>query len=150
MAFEMKIEQINSIRARWINSLFELAHREYQIRLWIEDDYENAIGSYSECLCKYFDDLDLVNGYEDFLSEGIISKLESDIVLELHSEFSSYSNRIDKKNLSDNKILMDPEWMMITKLALQTWNKLKEIIQSEKEKKLMVEIELDYLNKNAT
>ena len=146
----MNRNQNKHIRERWIYSLFELSHSEYQKRLWILADYEYAVGDYGECVCKYFDDLDLDNGYAEFVTDGIITQTESDIVEDLHIEFTNYVNRTEKQNLSDKNILKDVEWHNITNLALKTWYKLKENTESNSDKELMDELENKYLIKNST
>ncbi len=47
----MNDEAKRNIRNRWIESIFELAHSEYQNRLWIEADYANSVGDFTECVC---------------------------------------------------------------------------------------------------
>lgn len=147
----MDEETKTNIRNRWIESLFELAHSEFQKRLWIEADYgNNCIGDYNECVALYFDDLSLDDGYSHFIKEGVISESEFKIVSELHSEFDKYVENTKKKNLSDKDILKDTKWVAITNLALKTWNLLKKNMESTSEKNKMMELEKYYLNKNAT
>lgn len=147
----MNAETKRNIRDRWIESLFEIAHLEFQNRLWIKAEYENSIGDYNECVCGYFDDLDLDNGYSDFIANGIISESEYKIVTELHSEFRKYTERTEKQNLSDKNILKDVEWINVTNIGLKTWTELKRKTESIRDKELITELENKYLNeKNAT
>ncbi|MFC2110596.1 hypothetical protein ACFLSU_08520, partial [Bacteroidota bacterium] len=132
----MKDKIKRNIRTRWIESIFELAHSEFQKRLWIEADYENSVGDFTECVCSYFNDLNLDNGYSEFIEKGIISKTEFEIVAELHSEFNKYVERTEKQNLSDKNVLKDVEWINITKLGLKTWNKLKKNVELTYDKEL--------------
>jgi len=120
----MTTELNKNIRERWVQSLFELSHFEYQKRLW-NAQLEDQVGDFTECVCKYFDDLDLNDGYENFILKGIISKSDANIVAEMHNEFHSYIERPDKKNLSGDKVLKDLEWKNFTELASKTWNRLK-------------------------
>ncbi len=137
-----------NIRNRWMECLFELAHSEFQKRLWIEADYgENCIGDYNECVCQYFDDLNLEDGYFNFIKDGIISETELEIVSELHSEFDKYVERTKNQDLLDKEILKDTEWINITNLALKVWNKLKENIKTISDKEKMTELEKYYLKK---
>jgi hypothetical protein len=134
-----------NIRDRWVRSIFELAHTEFQKRLWIEADYKNTVGSFSECVCTYFDDLSLEYGYSDFIKEGILSVSDVEIVKELHFKFSTYIELTEKKNLSDKNILIDVEWLNVTNIALKAWNKLKDSIDSKVSKRLMIELENIFL-----
>lgn len=144
----MNIEQNNYIRERWISSLFELANFDYQKRLW-NAEIENEVGDFTECVCKYFDDLDLDNGYANFISEGIISEKDANIVAEMHNAFRNYTERTEKRNLTDKNVLKDIEWKNFTQLALLTWNKLKIETESIKLRNLMLEFEYYYAEKNA-
>lgn len=146
----MNSDTKRNIRDRWIYSLFELAHSEYQNRLWIKADYENLVGDYNECVCGYFDDLGLENGYSDFISNGIISELEYKIVSELHFEFKKYIERTEKRNLSDKNILKDIEWINITNIGLKAWTELKKKTELTRDNELINELENKYLIKNAT
>ncbi len=139
-----------NIRNRWIESIFELAHLEFQKRLWIEADYENSVGDFSECVCQYFDDLNLDGGYSEFIADGIITNTEFEIVSELHSEFDKYIELTKKLNLSDKDILKDNKWITLTNIALKSWNKLKENMQSTSDKEKMIGLEKYYLKTNAT
>jgi len=143
----MNAEIKRNIRNRWISSLFEIAHSEFQNRLWINADYRNSVGDYNESVCGYFDDLDLENGYSDFIANGIISESEYKIVTELHSEFRKYTERTEKRNLSDKNILKDVEWINITNIGLKTWTELKKKTESIRDKELMTELENKYLKK---
>jgi hypothetical protein len=82
----MNFEQNKNIKESWIRSLFELANFEYQKRLW-NGEIENEVSDFTECVYKYFDDLDLDKRYSSFISDRIISKKEANIVTEMHSEF---------------------------------------------------------------
>ncbi|MGV8947697.1 MAG: hypothetical protein ACOH1N_14815 [Lutibacter sp.] len=146
----MNNEIRRNIRDRWIESLFEIAHSEYQHKLWIKTDYKNAVGDYNECVCGYFDDLDLENGYSYFIANGIITDSEFKIVSDLHSEFKKYTENTEKQNLSDKNVLKDVEWINITNIGLKAWNKLKNKTESKRDKELMTELENKYLTKNAT
>jgi len=146
LAFKMNIEQNKNIRERWISSLFELANYEYQKRLW-SAEIENEVGDFTECVCKYFDDLDLDNGYESFVSDGIISERDASIVAKMHTEFRNYTERPEKRNLTDKKVLKDIEWQNFTQLALTTWNRLKIETKSIELKNSMLAFEKYYADK---
>lgn len=139
-----------NIRVRWIESLFEIAHTEFQNRLWIKADYKNSAGDYNECVCGYFENLDLENGYSDFIANGIISESEFLIVSELYSEFRKFTERTEKRNLSDKNILKDLEWTNITNIGLKTWTEIKKKTESIRDKELITELENKYLTKNTT
>ncbi|SEA77866.1 hypothetical protein [Psychroflexus halocasei] len=89
------------------------------------------------------------NGYAEYISDGIISKNDAEIVAKMHDEFRNYTERPEKRNLSDKKILKDIEWKYFTELALETWNKLKAETESKELRNLMLASEKNYARKNA-
>ncbi|MFB6344069.1 hypothetical protein ACE1ET_20290 [Saccharicrinis sp. FJH62] len=140
-----------NIRKKWLYSLFELAHIEFQRRLWINVEYEDMIGNYDESICQYFNDLDLEDGYDEMLSQKIITKSEFDIVEDFHNKLEKYADSPEKKNLSDRKKLIDPEWINLTRIAKENWERIKLDINDYAELKFMYELENKYIrNKNAT
>jgi len=129
----MDTQQIRSIRERWIYALYVFSHLSYQKQLWIESKFSDSIGDFNKAISQYFDDLDLDNGYDSFINENIVSQQEADIVCDFHKLLVSYIDQIEKRNLSDKNILRDIEWINLTKLALENWNKLKDIITDKTE-----------------
>lgn len=134
----MNSELRKNIRLKWFESLFELSHYEFQKKVWLEAAIENYVSDYTEAICTYFDDLDLSNGLEKFTEEGFITEDEAKIFLEFHKKFEEYVDRPEKKSLSDSEILLDIEWINLTKLAKENWNKLKEVLNDK--------LEVDYVN----
>lgn len=145
----MERTQNQNIRLRWLSSLFEFGHIEFQRKLWFAK-YPKLVGDYGESLCKYFDDLDLDDGYKDFLLEEIISEKEFKVIEDFHENLRNYSLRPEKRNLSDKKILRDPEWINLTLVAKQNWEELKKMISDKIELKEISEWEnlLNSSNKN--
>ena len=137
----MDAELRHNIRKRWIYSLFEFAHLEYQSRLWIEAQYSDIIGDATEAICGYFDDLDLNNGYESFVKEGFVTQEEAEIVSEFHDLLNIYVSRPEKNSLSDKNMLRDIEWINLTKLAKVNWEKLKVIITDKREMEYILSLE---------
>jgi hypothetical protein len=66
----MESELRKNVRERWLRALFEFTDVTFQRRLWLGGFYPDAIGSYTEALCTYFDDLDINEGYDSFVSQG--------------------------------------------------------------------------------
>jgi len=143
----MKTELRYNIRERWLTAIFEFAHIEYQSKLWIKAGYEGYAGSSTEAFSQYSDDLDLNNGYDCFLKEGIVTRKEVDIVIDFHDQLMCYLNRPEKLTLSDKNILKDIEWIELTKLAKTCWDSLKKIIIEKKELEYIELLETKFLNK---
>lgn len=138
---EIDTELRHNIRKWWIYSLFEFARLEYQRRLWIEALYSDIIGDSTEAICGYFDDLELNNGYESFVKEGFVRQEEAALVSEFHELLNSYLSRPEKNSLNDQNILRDIEWINLTKLAKENWEKLKVIITDEREMEYVISLE---------
>lgn len=137
----MDNELRKNVRLRWFESLFELSHYEFQKKVWLEAGIENYVSDYTEAICKYFDDLDLDNGLLKFSEEGFISETEASIFLKFHNEFQKYVSKTNKNNFSDAKILEDMEWINLTFLAKENWNKLKEVLIDRNELNILINLE---------
>lgn len=142
----MDTELRKNIRKRWILSLFEFAHIEFQKRLWILADYPKHVGDCTEAICQYFNDLSLEEGYDDFINEQIISQQEFDIIIDFHLILDEYIKRPEKNNLSDAKILKDQEWLNICEMAYSNWKKLKPLIEDIDEIQYIQSLESEFLN----
>ena len=134
----MDSELRKNIRLRWFESLFELSHYNFQKKVWLEAGVESYLSDYTEAVCKYFDDLDLGNGLEKFVSEGFISNQEANIFFEFHNQLEEYVDQTKKKGLCDTEILEDIEWMNLTIYAKENWIKLKQVLNDK--------AEIDYVN----
>ncbi len=139
-----------AVRRNWLCSLFEFAHLDFQKRLWLDASYPDIIGDYSEAICSYFNDLNLEEGYNSFVSEGIVTQQEYEIVKDFHSLLDNYVNRPEKRTLSDKHILKDIEWINLTNLAKANWENLKTIIQNKDDLEFMNAQEKQYLATNTT
>ncbi len=137
-----KSEQIKAWRIRWLTILYELTHIDVQRRLWIDNINSTVIGSYSEDICQYFDDLAIDDNYKFQIIEGYISEVELNIILEFHKRVDKYI----PENESDHEILNDPIWQEIVDSGLLCWLKLKHHITDEAEKKLIYKLENSFFN----
>ena len=124
-------------RLSWLESIFEFASVNMQETLWVG----NAIGLQSdfvECVCRYFDDLGLKQGYGPFVNDGIVSKQEADVI----SKFHDMVDRYEPPNPdSDLAILRDTQWADVVAEAQRVWLALKVIVTSEKELARIAELE---------
>ncbi len=132
-----------NIRERWLYSLFVFGHSEFQKR-WLTGPFEYIAVTYSEAICHYFDDLNLDNGYDEFIQNHIVSPMESSIISDFHNQLNEYVSKPEKQNLSDRHILKDIEWSSLTELAYENWHKLKSIAKQE-DLNFMIALESEYL-----
>lgn len=139
----MHSELIKNVRERWLYSIFELSHIEFQKKVWVEASIPIVVSSFTEAVCCYYDDLVLDAGYESFMNEGFISKREFEIVSHAHNLFSDYISRPDKESLSDAKVFLDPDWHRVVEAMLLAWKALKGLV-NEDEHNYMNELEANY------
>lgn len=137
-----------NIRLRWLDSIYELSHIEFQKNLWVEAKYPEIVGSFTEAICTYFNDLGLDNGYQSKDNLLIYETTEAKYISVFHTELTSYLSKPEKQCLSDSKVLIDPDWQQIVKIGIDTWNKLKKHLSDTNELKLVNELELKYDAKN--
>ena len=128
--------------------LFEFSHLEYQRGLWIEQRYPNEIGWFGEDVCKYFDDLHLIDNYEYQIKKGTISVDEFEAIKDFHFAFAHYleSERMKDPDIRDEERLRDKEWHSVVSKGLESWNRLKIILTDKEELESMERQERYYLN----
>jgi hypothetical protein len=133
-----------NIRLRWLDSLFELSHIDFQRALWIDTKFPDIISNFDEAICKYFNDLDLEEGYNNPNHKDIYLPAEIDAVFDFHIGLSKYLDKTEQRTITDSQILEDPEWQQLTKLGRSTWNKVKQLLTDPSESKLTEELEGRY------
>jgi len=145
----MNSELRHNIRARWIDSIFGLAHIEFQKRLWIEQSYTDHVGDFGDLIVEYFNMLSLEEGYSKLIVNGIVTQQEADLFKDFHEQLDSYTKRPDKLALKNKSILKDPEWIALTYLAMKNWESLKTVITNSEELEQMKALENNYLNRRS-
>ena len=100
--FELIIQQIR-----------EISDKEFQKRVWVNADGPK-VSSYSEVMCKL---------YDDYIFESYIEKYKSEIPSSMLIKLKSLNNMLNDYNISDSKtdaeIIEDLEWKKIIGLAKQ-------------------------------
>jgi hypothetical protein len=95
------------------------------------------IGSFSECMCNYFDDSALNEGYLPIIKEKILTEKKFAIVSSFHVLVDQYHS----KDKTDTEIIFDNNWKDLTNEADKAWYKLKEVITDTNEIAYMAELE---------
>ena len=117
-----------SWRDNWLSSIYEFANPRLQRASWIEGpsadwpDGEPWLSSFSECMCGYFDDLALGEGYEPRVREGLLSEREAAGALRFHTRAELYQ---PKSNSNGSQMLKDPDWQAVVHEAVVLWNTIK-------------------------
>lgn len=135
----------NSVRERWLRALFEFIDIGYQKRVWLEAFYPDTTGSYTEALCMYFDDLDLNEGYDGFVSKGFVTAQEAFIVSEFHNALDNYTTISAKDDFGNGQALSDHDWHSVVLIGFTTWQQLKTQLRGTHEYGFMQQLEEKYL-----
>lgn len=130
-------------RLYWLQTIFELANINLQKMAWIEQDNakwpddEAWISSFDESMSAYFDILALDDAYEKALANGNVSTKEAEAAQKLHQHILAYIEPSE----DPHEILNDEEWIELTHVAQELWQRLKENITSSREKELIDDLQ---------
>ena len=144
----MDSELRRNIQRRWLSSIFELSHIEFQKQLWLNTNYRNLVGDFTEAICQYFDDLDLNEGYDIFIEKGLISWKEYNVLKGFHFQLNDYVEKSRKLNCTDLDVLEDPDWIAVVNSGNLSWSKLKKVLTSKENLGYMISLEEKYLRNN--
>ena len=111
-------------RRTWILMIKDLTNLEYQKRTWLNQNNTNPYYSFVEFMCSYFDDLDLSDGYENSIKNGLVTQKEYESIFEWNKQLSEYDS--PNNNDYDHKaILNDEKWINIVELGKKSIVNLK-------------------------
>lgn len=71
----------------------------------------------------YFDDLNLGEGYDEWIRQGMITESEYQSIKKSHEALEAYTS--PGADYDHEKIFQDPVWIHITQLARETLKTLK-------------------------
>lgn len=118
-------------RLEWLEALLSLSDLELQTR-WINKKIRNPAWTYIEFMNHYFDDLDLVDGYEKKIQEGYVSHEEYNAIEKFHIALEKYK---EPNGIYDPEaILNDPEWIKITEMGQSSLKNLETLVSDAEEK----------------
>ena len=141
----MEDEMGENIRLRWLSSLFELSHIQFQRKVWF-GLIEKYACSYTEAVCRYYDDLDLENDLKSFMEEGFINKTEYEIVNQFHKDLTSYIKKQENKDVVEGNLVNDRTWIGLMDEGEKMWLMLKATITNEREIACVHELEKHIYN----
>jgi hypothetical protein len=102
----------------------DLTNLEYQKRTWLDSDNTNPYYSFVEFICSYFDDLDLSDGCEKSIKNGIVTQKEYESISEWNKLLSQYDS--PNNNDCDHKaILNDKKWINMVASGKESLGNLK-------------------------
>jgi len=123
-------------RRTWILMIKDLTNLEYQKRTWLESNNTNPYYSFIEFMCSYFDDLNISNGYEKLIDNGLVTQVEFDSIAEWNNSLSEYDS--PNNDDYDNKaVLNDPKWAEIIEIGITSIENLKPKL-SKAERSLLI------------
>ena len=125
-------------RRNWLTSLFEFCTPDLQRQSWISGTGE-WVSSYVECMCGYFDDLALEEGYQRRVAEGLLSEEEAAMVAEFHSQARAYEP--PRGGSHHDAILADPAWASVVASAQRAWALLKPQLSDPEDVELVASLE---------
>jgi hypothetical protein len=126
-----------NLRKGLIYCLHEFSSKELQ-SYWVTPANNGLVVSFSECMCTYFDDLGLEEGLEKAVTEGWLSKKETEILSIFHSSAELYN---PKDDYDHENILNDKAWIEVRNKAAKAWYKFKETLSDKNELELMNKLE---------
>ncbi len=126
-------------RLNWLSAIQYIASIKDQNQHWTNFEQNNPHWSFVEIMCEYFDDLDLNEGYDNYLEKGFVTKKEVAIVANLHNQLDIYEPP-NKDEYDHEAILKDPTWISICKEAKRTCKKLMSVLSNPEELSLMYNI----------
>ena len=131
----MDSELRTNVRRHWIECLHEFASPEIQ-RFWVTG-HAQIVVSFIECMCGYFDDLNLGAGLDAAMQEGWLSSDEVETVAEFHRLADAY----EPPPGGDADVLRDPRWAEVVRAAQKAWLGLREVISDTAERERMEDLE---------
>ncbi len=127
---EMSEEEVNILRLLWRQELKEnlqdLSSLDFQRKVWIENSLPEIWWDWVEAICGYFDDLGMDYddskkqvGLEAHVKSGELTSAEADLLRPFNDAFHLYTRDTPNHPTIEEyeKIINDPEWIKITKLA---------------------------------
>ncbi|WP_027362758.1 hypothetical protein [Desulfospira joergensenii] len=134
----MDIELRQTLRRNWIECIHHFASPKLQ-KLWVSGHPEILV-TFTECMCQYFDDLNLSDGLKSAVYEGWLNQDEVQIVTKFHELADKYNPTI----MSDQNVLDDPKWNDIVREAQKAWIALKKHLTDRAELDFMKELEQQF------
>ena len=123
-----------SLRRSWLLSVHEFSSPEMQ-RRWLDADPRH-VASFAECMCSYFDDLNLGDGLSAAIDAGWISRAEASAVADFHAVADTYDSPGE-----DHAVLTDPKWALVVAEARRAWLALRHCLTDDAELKLWRDLE---------
>lgn len=120
---EPKME-IETWRRTWILNIKDLTNLEYQKRTWLDQNNTNPYYSFVEFMCSYFDDLNLSDGYENSIKNGLVTRKEYEVISSWNKLLSEY-NSPNNDDYNHTAILNDEKWINIAELGKESLENLK-------------------------
>jgi hypothetical protein len=124
-------------RKNWLESIYEFAAYDLQCRSWRGGaEFDSPYWSYSEWMCRYFDDYALSYGYEAVIADGLVTPQEAEAVREFHEAAEAY--KPPRNDPHDHEaILADPKWQHVVAVARSASAKLSKLLNDPSERALL-------------
>ena len=127
-----KTKLIKNFRSRLKEEFTSFASLEYQSHAWLDND-PSVFWPWTEVVCIYFDDLNMLDregdvnsGLKHYVRQGILTKEEASLIRQFNDFLNKFIDKTTEPSTTEEyeKILADPEWIKITKLAAKILKKI--------------------------
>ena len=102
-------------RERWLLLIREFSDFDEQRREWLAERFDSPYYTYTEYMCRYFDDLGLDNGYGSAVSDGLVTDTEAHLVEHFHALADCHDSLTN--DYDHIAILADSEWRKVVAAA---------------------------------
>ena len=110
--------------ANIVSAVGRFADHEWQSRVWLGQS-RNHVSSWTEDICYFFDDCLI----DEFLSQRppnlSLAQRQFESLKRFRDELEAYAERATEP-VDDKKILNDPAWLELCRLANETFNVLRD------------------------
>lgn len=129
-AFTDANNQCKSKRMDWLYKLHEFTHGEVQKGLWFKADYSDSN--------KFMENIRIHSiQFKEMYEEGIIHPVEFDIVKETHENLNRFYVKllqINPKDLNEEVVLSDPDWVDLCTKGKEQWDFLSQYLSDPMER----------------
>ena len=110
-----------SIKDFLLQVIKEASDLEYQKRIWVRGEGPE-IGSVEEFYCKFFDDLNIEEIFQNYKKYDLTKK-QVDLVKKLYKLLDEYSDQIPITPI-DREVVGDPRWVRIQDFAKKVYDQI--------------------------
>lgn len=128
-------------RLQWILSVYGFANKNFDFQYLKWTHTPKSYTDFNEIIFHYWNDLGLLDGYNEYIELKYISNEEAIVAREFHELLISF---LDRKYDHIHDPINDPEWFKVIQLAVILWKRIIVSSSSLEEKKLIANLETKF------